>query len=84
MKGTGRFNLAQGLVALAVGLGASLSNVVAGYVVQAKGYPAGFLFLAVVAAAALSFFWLFMPETRDETGNDETGRPVTLPAPATP
>ena len=37
MKGTGRFNLAQGLGALAVGLGAGLSNVVAGYIVQSFG-----------------------------------------------
>ena len=69
MKGTGRFNLAQGLVALAVGLGAGLSNVVAGYIVQGFGYPAGFLFLAAVALVALAFFWLLMPETRDSGEN---------------
>lgn len=66
MKGTGRFNLAQGLVALAVGLGASASNVTSGYVVQAFGYSTGFLYLAVIALAALAFFGLLMPETRDE------------------
>ena len=33
MHGTGRFNLAQGLMALAVGIGAALSNVTGGYVV---------------------------------------------------
>jgi MFS family permease len=65
MKGTGRFNLAQGLVALAVGLGAGLSNLVAGYIVQAFGYPVGFLSLAAAATLALAFFALFMPETRD-------------------
>ena len=64
MKGTGRFNLAQGLVALAVGLGASLSNVLGGFVVEFAGYPVGFLVLAAVALAALVFFALFMPETR--------------------
>ena len=63
MRGTGRFNLAQGLVALAIGLGAGLSNLSAGYVVQAFGYPTGFLSLAGVAAAALVFFAVFMPET---------------------
>lgn len=70
MKGTGRFNLAQGLVALAVGIGASLSNVVGGYVVQGFGYPAGFMFLAAVAAVAFVFFILFMPETRSADENE--------------
>lgn len=63
MRGTGRFNLAQGLVALAVGAGAALSNVAAGYVVQAFGYPAGFLSLAAIAGVALVFFAVCMPET---------------------
>jgi MFS family permease len=71
MRGTGRFNLAQGLAALAVGLGASLSNATSGYVVQSFGYPAGFLFLAVIALCALGFFARFMPET----GARETGKP---------
>ena len=56
-------------VALAVGLGAGLSNVVAGYIVQGFGYPAGFLSLAAVAVAALVFFWTLMPETRDAKEN---------------
>ncbi|MEA2840840.1 MAG: hypothetical protein QOF41_2170 [Methylobacteriaceae bacterium] len=64
-RGTGRFNLAQGLVALSLGLGAGLSNLVAGYIVQWFGYLAGFLSLAFIAAGALAFFALFMPETRD-------------------
>lgn len=72
MKGTGRFNLAQGLVALAIGVGAALSNIVSGYIVQGFGYPAGFLSLAAVAGVALVFFWLLMPETRDA----EPGRPA--------
>ena len=65
MKGTGRFNLAQGLTALAVGVGAGLSNLVSGYIVQAYGYGTGFLSLAAIALAALIFFALFMPETGD-------------------
>jgi MFS family permease len=64
MRGTGRFNLAQGLTALAVGIGATLSNATAGYVVQWFGYPSGFLYLAAIAGGALVFFALLMPETR--------------------
>jgi MFS family permease len=67
MKGTGRFNLAQGLAALAVGIGAGLSNLVAGYIVQSFGYPVGFLSLAGIALAALVFCALFMPETAGKT-----------------
>ncbi len=55
IRGTGRFNLAQGLTALSVGVGAALSNLTAGYVVQGFGYPAGFLYLAGVAVIALVF-----------------------------
>lgn len=62
-RGTGRFNLAQGLVALCVGIGAALSNGTAGYVVQWFGYAAGFLYLAGIALCALLFFALLMPET---------------------
>ena len=68
MRGTGRFNLAQGLTALAVGVGAALSNAIAGYVVQWFGYPAGFLFLAGIALCALGFFAVLMPETRTAAG----------------
>jgi MFS family permease len=64
-RGTGRFNLAQGLVALSVGVGAGLSNLVSGYIVQWLGYPSGFLSLALIAVAALVFFAALMPETRD-------------------
>ncbi len=73
MRGTGRFNLAQGMTALAVGIGATLSNATAGYVVQAFGYPSGFLYLAAIATGGLAFFALLMPETRmPETRMPET------------
>ncbi len=64
MRGTGRFNLAQGLTALSVGIGAALSNAAAGYVVQWFGYATGFLYLAGIAGVALVFFAVLMPETK--------------------
>jgi MFS family permease len=66
MRGTGRFNLAQGLTALCVGVGAGLSNFVGGFIVQGFGYPAGFLSLAAIAAGALVFFAVLMPETKPQ------------------
>ena len=66
MRGTGRFNLAQGAVITAQGIGAALSTTVAGFVVVSAGYSAAFLTLAGVAAAGLLLFWFAMPETRDE------------------
>ncbi len=81
MRGTGRFNLAQGLTALAVGVGAALSNAVAGFVVQAFGYAAGFLFLAAVALCALVFFATLMPETAapDARPDDASGPGASRP-----
>jgi MFS family permease len=64
-RGTGRFNLMQGALATATGIGASLSNLMTGFIVQAAGYDAGFLTLTAIAAVALLFFGLAMPETLD-------------------
>ncbi len=62
-KGTGRFNLSLGAISTAVGIGASLSQVIAGSIVQHFGFNAGFLFLAGVAAGAFCILFLFMPDT---------------------
>jgi predicted MFS family arabinose efflux permease len=64
-KGTGRFNLTLGAVTTAVGIGAALSQSIAGGIVHRWGYHAGFLFLAAVAAGALIILWTAMPETRN-------------------
>jgi MFS family permease len=64
-RGTGRFNLTLGAIGTAVGIGASLSQVIAGGIVHRAGSRAGFLFLAGVAAAALAILCAFMPETRE-------------------
>jgi predicted MFS family arabinose efflux permease len=65
-QGSGRFNLTLGAISTAVGIGASLSQVIAGSIVHHVGFNAGFLFLAAVAAAAFGILYFFMPETRDK------------------
>jgi MFS family permease len=62
--GSGHFNLAQGIVGTATGIGASLSTVLAGYVSDRFGSSIAFAGLAAVAAAGLAIIWLAMPETR--------------------
>jgi MFS family permease len=62
-RGTGRFNLTLGAIATAVGIGASLSQVIAGAIVHHLDYRSGFIFLALVALAALVILSLCMPET---------------------
>jgi MFS family permease len=62
--GSGRFNLAQGIVGTATGIGASLSTVLAGYITDKFGSSVAFTGLAAVAAAGLALIWLVMPETR--------------------
>jgi MFS family permease len=62
--GTGRFNLAQGLVGTFSGVGASLSALITGAVTQRFGYAAGLLSVTVVGLIALVVVWEFMPETK--------------------
>lgn len=62
--GSGHFNLAQGVVGTATGIGASLSTVLAGYVSDKFGSAMTFTGLACIAALGLAMIWLLMPETR--------------------
>ena len=65
--GSGHFNLAQGIVGTATGIGASLSTVLAGYISDKLGSSTAFMGLAGVAAFGLLMIWLIMPETRPRT-----------------
>jgi len=64
--GSGHFNLAQGVVGTATGMGASVSVLFAGYFSDRFGNEVAFLSLAVSAAIALALVWLTMPETRPQ------------------
>src|SRR6267378_596203 len=63
MRGTGHYNLAQGLVATVQGIGATISGLVAGVIVDHAGYRTVFLTLAGAAAVAFTVFATAMPET---------------------
>jgi MFS family permease len=65
MRGTGRYNLAQGAIATAQGIGASSSGLAAGLIVDHFGYSAAFLAAGAEAAVALALFALQMPETAE-------------------
>ena len=74
MRGTGRYNLAQGAVATMTGIGASLSGLAAGVIVDALGFDAAFLVLGLVAAIAAVVFMMAMPETRPEEARVQATR----------
>ena len=66
MRGTGRYNLAQGAIATVQGIGASLSGLAAGVIVDRFGYGAAFLAAGAAALMALIVFALRMPETAEQ------------------
>ncbi len=68
-RNTGRFNLAQGVVITALGIGAALSTALAGLVAVKAGYSAAFLTLGAIAAIGFIVFLLGFP-----------GKPGDLPA----
>lgn len=69
-QGTGHFNISLGALSTVFGLGAALSNSLAGLVVQQAGYSAAFLTLAAIAGAALILLWVALPETLQRSRAD--------------
>lgn len=70
MEGTGRYNLALGIVGTLQGVGAALSFVIAGTLVQHAGFNAAYLASGGAALLALVILVVLMPETlqRSEGG----------------
>jgi MFS family permease len=83
-RGTGRFNVAQGAVATAQGLGAALSATLAGVIIVSAGYGAAFLVLAAIAALGFALYLALMPETfgyAPSAAGGAAGRtPLAVPA----
>jgi predicted MFS family arabinose efflux permease len=63
-RGTGHFNLGQGIVGTTVGIGASVSTTYAGYLSDHFGSPIAFLGLSAIAMVGFIAIWALMPETR--------------------
>ena len=63
-RGSGHFNLAQGVVGSGVGIGAALSTTIAGYLSDGFGSSIAFLGLAGMATCGFLLVLAFMPETR--------------------
>jgi MFS family permease len=78
MRGTGRFNLAQGAVATTMGIGASVSGLAAGVMVDHFGYSVSFLAFSAAAALAFLVFFGFMPETRNAHATLHGAKPLAL------
>ena len=63
-RGSGRFNLMEGLVFTCLSVGPSLSNLLAGFIARRAGFDVAFYSLAGIGALALAVFAIFMPETK--------------------
>ena len=72
--GTGRFNLAQGIVGTASGIGASISTTLSGLVAERFGPSAGFLCIAATALLGTIVIVFLMPETRPQTNGSGAHR----------
>lgn len=82
-RGTGHFNLAQGTVGTAVGIGASFSTLLAGYTYDHFGLVPAFLSLAGLAGIGFIAVLAFMPETGASPGeSNEFRRGALFPNPS--
>jgi MFS family permease len=78
-RGSGRFNLTLGAISTAVGIGASLSQWLAGELVHRHGFRAGMLFLAAIALLALVLLAWLMPETLSRSSPSPSSSPEPPP-----
>ncbi len=84
-RATGRFNLVQGGLATAVGMGAALSTTFGGKMIQHFSYRISFLSLGTIAAIAFVLLWTAIPETlpeRHKPDSDPASPAITQELPA--
>jgi MFS family permease len=77
--GTGRFNVSPGAVTTAWGVGAALSNILAGWIVVVAGYDVAFGSLGAIAGVGLVLYLAAMPETGPNAATRAKNRPAAPP-----
>lgn len=83
MRGTGRFNVAQGAIITVQSIGAALSTALAGVIIVTFGYSAAFLALGGIAVLALVLCLIALPETMaasEESTTDNDPHSILTPA----
>ncbi len=69
--GTGRFNVSLGALTTIWGVGAAVSNILAGWIVVVASYHAAFIALGIIALAGLALYATAMPETAPEAARKD-------------
>jgi MFS family permease len=62
--GTGRFNLAQGILGTLMGIAVALGTGTIGFIVERYGDVTGFLVMAAGTSVAVVLLWALLPETK--------------------
>jgi MFS family permease len=65
---SGRYNISMSFIGLVIGVGATISTILAGWIADAVGAPIAYLGLALVGLAAVLLAFGAMPETRPTPG----------------
>jgi MFS family permease len=66
---SGHLNLSLGFVGFAMGIGATLSTTIAGWIADRYGDPAAFVTLALAGLAGLALVWLASPRHARQSAN---------------
>ena len=72
-RGTHHFNFCLGLLGLAIGVGATLSTSLAGFISDAFSAHTAFLMLSGIGLCSVLVILLFLPETREVEVDQEEG-----------
>jgi predicted MFS family arabinose efflux permease len=78
--GTGRFNLAQGVVGTMISIAAAVSTGTLGMVAHRFGDLAGLLTMAAGTGLAAAVLWTWLPETKTETAEGKAPQQSGSPA----